>query len=936
MTDREKTRDQLINELVALRRRVSEMEASEAWRGRAGDAPGQDKGWHRQIIDTAYEGVWLIDMDGRTEYANRRMAEMLGYTVEEMLGRSVFDFLFEDELAEAKQRIEQRKRGIGEQAAFRLRCKDGSELWVLSSTNPVQDEDGETVGVLGMMTDITERKRAEKKIRFQAQLLDAVGQAVIATDLEGKVFYWNRCAEELYGWAAEEVMGRGLGEILISEDQQERAAEIWSELRDGRSWSGEFVVRRRDGTSFPAMVTDTPVRDEQGNMVGIIGVSMDITERKKAERLRAAQYGVSRLLAESSSLVSNSRRILRIIGVRLEWDYAGLWIIDPAEKVLRCIGTWRNPSISPEFERVSRSMRFAKGEGLLGRVWEREKPVWMSNGAWKPDFVRHKAARSENMRTGLGYPICIGNKVVGVLELFSRQSRKPDTDSTANIRALIYLIGQFIERKRAEEELERRMQILRDQAQLLDLAYDAIICRDMNDTITFWNHGAEEAYGWSREEAVGESSHSLLKTRFPKPLEEIEEELLREGRWEGELVHTRRDGTQIVTESRWALKRDDRGQPSAILEINNDITENKQLKLREHEARSQLNTALKALRESETRFKRLAELNVIGIGKADLSGNIIDANEAFLQIIGYTHEDLLWGDLHWDELTPPEYRSLDEQAIEQLESSGVCIPFEKEYIRKDGSRVPVLIGAVLTEEGDGNIIAFVLDLTERRRDGEASPDARRGERRRVAREQAREDLMAALRAMQDGHEQDLGPDGNLDQQLLSKQLDDLRLADKRLRDTVSDLHMKHLDRGRSFIRVAQSLAQDRTFLQEVEFLVELNRQIAPGREIKLTVEDGFPSELPALTRLELLSILKEALVNARRHSEARCIQVTLGVEGDIYWVEVADDGQGFETGEHHEGMGMPGMREGARALGGELEVECEPGRGTRVRVRAPF
>jgi signal transduction histidine kinase len=169
---------------------------------------------------------------------------------------------------------------------------------------------------------------------------------------------------------------------------------------------------------------------------------------------------------------------------------------------------------------------------------------------------------------------------------------------------------------------------------------------------------------------------------------------------------------------------------------------------------------------------------------------------------------------------------------------------------------------------------------------------------------------------------------------LSKELDDLRLADERLRDVVSNLHVKHLDRGRPFIRAAQSLAQDRTFLQEVEFLVELNRKIAPGREIRLTVDDGFPSELPALTRLELLSILKEALVNARRHSEARCVRVTLGGEEDSYRAEITDDGQGFKTEAHQEGMGIPGMREAARALGGELEVESEPGRGTRVRIQA--
>src|SRR5215218_6021181 len=140
--------------------------------------------------------------------------------------------------------------------------------------------------------DITGRKSAEEQIRFQARLLDAVGQAIIATNPQGTIIYWNRAAEELYGWPKEEVMGRPIVEVTPSE-------EMMSELRAGRSWSGEFVVQRKDGSTFPAMVTDTPVHDEQGNLAGIIGVSTDITEFKKMEELRRSEERF-RLLAENA------------------------------------------------------------------------------------------------------------------------------------------------------------------------------------------------------------------------------------------------------------------------------------------------------------------------------------------------------------------------------------------------------------------------------------------------------------------------------------------------------------------------------------------------------------------------------------------------------------------------------------------------------------
>jgi PAS domain S-box-containing protein len=103
---------------------------------------------------------------------------------------------------------------------------------------------------------------------------------------------------------------------------------------------------------------------------------------------------------------------------------------------------------------------------------------------------------------------------------------------------------------------------LREQARLLDLTHDTIFVRGMTDLITYWNRGAEDLYGWKREQAVGKASHQLLRTVPPAPLEEITAELLRTDRWEGELVHTKRDGTQVIVESRWALQRDERGVQS--------------------------------------------------------------------------------------------------------------------------------------------------------------------------------------------------------------------------------------------------------------------------------------------------------------------------------------------------------------------------------------
>jgi PAS domain S-box-containing protein len=127
----------------------------------------------------------------------------------------------------------------------------------------------------------------------------------------------------------------------------------------------------------------------------------------------------------------------------------------------------------------------------------------------------------------------------------------------------------------ARDKLEIEVAERTQQASLLNLTHDTIFVRDMSDVITYWNHGAQELYGWAAEDAIGKRSHDLLRTVFPAPIDDINAELLRTGRWEGELRHVKADETQVVVSSRWSLRRDEQGRPTAIMETNNDITERK-------------------------------------------------------------------------------------------------------------------------------------------------------------------------------------------------------------------------------------------------------------------------------------------------------------------------------------------------------------------------
>jgi two-component system, LuxR family, sensor kinase FixL len=184
--------------------------------------------------------------------------------------------------------------------------------------------------------------------------------------------------------------------------------------------------------------------------------------------------------------------------------------------------------------------------------------------------------------------------------------------------------------------VRKSAETLREQAALLDLTHDTIFVRDANDVITYWNRGAEESYGWKRNEAVGKNSHDLNQTVFPAPLKDIMAELNRTGRWEGELIQTRRDGTKVVAASRWSLQRDEQGRPAATLETNNDITERKR--------------AEEALQQAQAELAHVTRVTTLGELAASIAHEI---NQPLAAIIADANACM-----HWLEADRPDLDSV--------------------------------------------------------------------------------------------------------------------------------------------------------------------------------------------------------------------------------------------------------------------------------------
>src|SRR3989339_1648963 len=161
--------------------------------------------------------------------------------------------------------------------------KSGDILWGNLFVTTLNDHKGLPQEVIGMVEDITEQKKIHNEITLQASLLNNVGQAVIATDLTGVVIYWNSAAEKIYGWSPDEAIGQNIVMLTPAMQSGKQAVDIMKKLSAGKTWSGEFDVKRKDGSVFPAFVTDTPIVDSNGKLSGIIGISSDSTERKHSE-----------------------------------------------------------------------------------------------------------------------------------------------------------------------------------------------------------------------------------------------------------------------------------------------------------------------------------------------------------------------------------------------------------------------------------------------------------------------------------------------------------------------------------------------------------------------------------------------------------------------------------------------------------------------------
>jgi PAS domain S-box-containing protein len=304
-----------------------------------------------------------------------------------------------------------------------------------------------------------------------------------------------------------------LPELVHPEDKQIVVQAVAEALRGGPRYDVEYRVVRPNGEVRLVHSQGDVMRDESGRPRRMFGSVQDITERKRAEQRLLAQHTVTQILAQTATLEEATPKILQAVCECLVWDVGALWSIDREAGVLRCVELWHKPSVQvPEFEATSREITFMPGIGLPGRVWFSREPAYIPDVVRDSSFLHAPIAAREVLHAAFGFPILLGGDVLGVMEFFSHEIRQPDQDLLDMMATIGSQIGQFIERKRAEDALHHAQMELAHVTRVATLGeMTASIAHEINQPLGAVVNSASACLRWLDAQKLEEARRSATR-----------------------------------------------------------------------------------------------------------------------------------------------------------------------------------------------------------------------------------------------------------------------------------------------------------------------------------------------------------------------------------------------------------------------------------------
>ena len=431
---------------------------------------------NRVFLDSALDCIITMDATGRVREFNPASERVFGFTRAEAIGQELAELIIPPRTRERHRQglAHYLKTGegplLGKLIEIEALRRDGAEILVQLAITALE-VDGSPI-FTAYLRDITERRRAEEANRHLAAIIESFGDAIVSKDLNEMITSWNEEAERLFGYRADEIIGKPIATLVPPERHDEELGIIERLRRGERIVRYDTIGCRKDGTLLDISLAVSPIKDEQGTVIGASRIARDITERVRNDRRRATQYMVASLLAGSWTLAEAGTQILEAVAASGDWAFAAIWVYDEAAGGLRCRNLWHEASGRvKKFADLSRLITLAKGKGLPGRVWDSKKPAWIYDITRDPNFPRAPYAAEADLHGGFAFPLFSRGEIDGIMELFSHKVVEPDEDLLQMVESLGSQIGLFIERLRIEHELQTQ----RENAEAANAARDRFL-----------------------------------------------------------------------------------------------------------------------------------------------------------------------------------------------------------------------------------------------------------------------------------------------------------------------------------------------------------------------------------------------------------------------------------------------------------------------------
>jgi len=882
-----------------------------------------------QLVETAQEGVWSVDAEGRTVFANENMAAILGTSPGEMIGKSILPFVPQEKKDELLNHLLQREQGLQEHYEFPFLRADGAQVWALLRVSPVL-RDGQHSGCLALVSDITERKHAEEALRRLNRELRAISncnQALLrATDEKSLLEEICRivCEEAGYrmAWVSyaehDEVKSvRPVAWTGAEEGYLASAGITWADTDRGRSPTGTAIRSGKscciqDFAKDPRLAPwregllqrgfrsgiALPLKDENDNAFGSLTIHSAQPNAFTSEEVRLLEELAGDLAFGIVTLRSRAARKQAEQALRQSEAY-----LAETQRLTHTCTFVTDDSTKPLYwsEELFRIFGFDPDHGLptLDQLLQRIHPEDRDK-FWKA----FQKATHEKVDSDVEFRIVLPDGTVK----HAYRLDHPVLNADGELVEVLGTTVDITERKRAEEEV--RNTAAQWQA-TFDAVQDLVLLLDKDFRVLRANHAAAEFLGLPFDKIVGGHCYELTHGTPTSPAE-CPLAKMRQSRTHEEAELLAREGGPWLSVSVDPVF-DPSGELIQVVHVARDMTERKR--------------AEEALREGETRFRTFVDHAGDALFVQDLEqGTIVDLNQAACESLGYTRQELIGNTavaFHLD-----SDRAEMESAAERA-AAGETVVGTHRHRRKDGSVFPVEANTSSFWYGGRRFLLHVSrDISDRVRAEEVRLEERVRERTRIARE-----LHDTL--LQSFH-------GTLLHFQAASSLLPTRTAEaKRMLDSAIDMAAQAITEGRDAIQGLRSPEVEindlavaiRTFGES--YAADRGDDGSPVFQVELV---GVARELDPTFAGEVYRIAIEALRNSFQHAEARHIKVEIHHEEKEFRVLVRDDGKGIDSKSlGAEGLkghyGLHGMRERAKLIGSEIVIRSEVGAGTEVELR---